>query len=238
RARHRTRGALRALLAFAPKTAHVVLASGAEQDVPFDAVHAGALLRVRPGETIPADGEIVEGDGVVDESMLTGEPLPVTRTPGDAVLGGTLNTSGSFVLCAKQTGANTLVARIVRMVGEAQRSRAPSQALADRISAWFVPAVVVTAAFTFLVWALVGPGPRIAGGLVAAIAVLIVACPCALGLATPIAVMVGTGRGAQMGVLVRDAEALENLAGADTLVLDKTGTLTEGKPRVNSVIAL
>jgi Cu+-exporting ATPase len=205
--------------------------------MPLAEVAPGDRLRVRPGEKVPVDGVVLEGSSAVEEALLTGEPLPVEKGPGSSVTGGTLNTSGSFVMEARRVGSETLLARIVRMVSEAQRSRAPIQRLADRISAWFVPAVVVVAIGTALAWGFLGPEPRWANGLVNAVAVLIVACPCALGLATPMSVMVGTGRGALAGVLVKNAEALERFEAVDTLVLDKTGTLTEGKPRLVSIVA-
>jgi P-type Cu+ transporter len=235
RARRRTGGAIRALLELAPKTARRIGANGTEQDVPLDAVVKRDELRVRPGEKVPVDGQVSQGASVVDESMVTGEPLPVEKRPGDRVTGGTLNQSGSFTMRAERVGAETLLAQIVHMVGEAQRSRAPIQQIADRVSAYFVPAVMITAALAFAGWALFGPEPRLAHALVSAVSVLIIACPCALGLATPMAIMVGVGRGARAGVLVRNAEALERLAKVDTLVIDKTGTLTEGKPQVGNV---
>ena len=237
RARSRTSGAIRALLRLAPRTARRVRADGSEEDVPLDAVQVGDLLRVRPGERVPVDGVVVEGASAVDESLLTGEPIPVEKTVGDRVTGGTVNGSGTCVMRAERVGSATLLARIVRMVAEAQRSRAPIQRLADTVSAWFVPAVVVVAVATAVAWALVGPPPRLAYALVNAVAVLIIACPCALGLATPMSVMVAVGRGATEGVLVKRAEALEVLEKVDTLVVDKTGTLTEGKPRLVSAIA-
>jgi Cu+-exporting ATPase len=237
RARAATGRAIRALLGLAPKTARRLEPEGQEHDVPLDAVVPGDRLRVRPGEKVPVDGVVAEGRSAVDESMMTGEPVPVEKAPGDAVIGGTLNGPGGFVMEARRVGADTLLARIVRMVAEAQRSRAPIQRLADRVSAWFVPAVVVVAVAAFFGWGLFGPEPRWAHGLVNAVAVLIVACPCALGLATPMSIMVGTGRGAQAGVLVRNAEALERFEAVDTLVVDKTGTLTEGRPRLVSVVA-
>jgi Cu+-exporting ATPase len=238
RARRRTRGAIRALLDLAPHTARRVRADGLEEDVPLEQVRVGDLLRVRPGEKVPVDGLVVEGASAVDESMLTGEAVPVEKTPGSKVTGATLNGTGSFLMRAERVGADTLLARIVQVVGEAQRSRAPIQRLADRISAWFVPAVLAVAAATFLVWATVGPQPRMAHAVVNAVAVLIIACPCALGLATPMSIMVGIGRGAASGVLIRNAEALEALEKVDTLVVDKTGTLTEGKPRLSAVHAV
>jgi P-type Cu+ transporter len=238
RARAATSGALRALLGLSPKTARRVRDEGGEEDVPLEHVQTGERLRVRPGEAVPVDGVVLEGASAVDESMLTGEPIPVEKHAGERVTGGTLNGSGTFLMRAERVGAETLLARIVAQVAEAQRSRAPVQALADRISAWFVPAVVLTAVLTALVWGFAGPEPRMAHALVNAVAVLIIACPCALGLATPMSIMVGIGRGAQLGVLVRDAEALERLEAVDTLVIDKTGTLTEGKPRLATVEAL
>ena len=234
RARQRTSGAIRELLHLAPQTAHVVSGSG-DRDVPLEQVKRGDLLRVRPGERVPVDGTVREGASAVDESMVTGEPLPVEKQAGDKVTGGTLNSSGSFVMVAERVGSETLLARIVKLVSEAQRSRAPMQRLADRVAGYFVPAVVTAAVLAFAGWVFFGPEPRFAHALVAAVSVLIIACPCALGLATPMSIMVAVGRGATAGVLVRNAEALETLARVDTLVLDKTGTLTEGKPRVASV---
>jgi P-type Cu+ transporter len=235
RARHATGGALRALLGLAPRTARRV-AHGRDEDVPLEAVRPGDRLRVRPGEKVPVDGAVVEGTSAVDESMVTGESIPVEKSPGSRVIGGTVNATGSFVMTAQRVGAETLLAQIVRMVAEAQRTRAPIQRLADTVSAWFVPAVVAAAALTFALWATRGPEPRLAYALVNAVAVLIIACPCALGLATPMSIMVATGRGARAGVLVRSAEALETLEKVDTLVVDKTGTLTEGKPRLAVVL--
>ncbi|MFI5058098.1 MAG: heavy metal translocating P-type ATPase [Candidatus Acidiferrales bacterium] len=235
RARQRTSSAIRALLNLAPQQAHSIANDGTERDVPLEHVKPGEKLRVRPGERVPVDGVIVEGASAVDESMVTGEPMPVEKAAGDNVTGGTLNTSGSFVMQAKRVGSETLLAQIVKLVSEAQRSRAPMQRLADKVSGYFVPAVVAAAVLTFLGWALLGPEPRLAHGLVNAVAVLIIACPCALGLATPMSIMVAVGRGALVGVLVRNAEALETLAKVDTLVVDKTGTLTEGKPQVVNV---
>jgi len=234
RARQRTSGAIRELLHLAPQTAHVV-ANGGDHDVPLDQVKRGDVLRVRPGERVPVDGNVREGASAVDESMVTGEPLPVEKQPGDSVTGGTLNSSGSFVMVAERVGSETLLARIVKLVSEAQRSRAPMQRLADKVAGYFVPGVVAAAILAFLGWALFGPEPRFAHALLAAVSVLIIACPCALGLATPMSIMVAVGRGATAGVLVRNAEALETLARVDTLVLDKTGTLTEGKPRVAGI---
>jgi len=235
RARSHTSAAIRGLLQLAPKTARLVTVGGTEQDVPIEQVMRGDRLRVRPGERVPVDGVVLDGASSVDESMLTGEPLPVEKHDGDRVSGGTLNGSGSFVMRAERVGAETLLAQIVRMVGEAQRSRAPIQQLADRVASYFVPAVVAAAVATFVIWAWIGPSPRLGYALVNAVAVLIIACPCALGLATPMSIMVAVGRGATAGVLIKNAEALEILEKVDTLVIDKTGTLTEGKPRVTSV---
>jgi Cu+-exporting ATPase len=237
RARSRTSTAIRNLLQLAPKTARRIGPEGTEHDVPLAHVHVGDRLRVRPGERIPVDGVILEGTTSVDESMLTGEPIPVEKEPGATVTGGTINGAGTVVMQAQRVGSATLLAQIVRMVTEAQRSRAPIQRLADQVSAWFVPTVIVVATVTFVVWAIVGPEPRLAYALVNAVAVLIIACPCALGLATPMSIMVGTGRGAELGVLIRDAESLEILERVTTLVVDKTGTLTEGKPRLTTVEA-
>ena len=237
RARSQTSSAIRSLLGLAPKTARIARANGVEEDIALGRVKPGDLLRVRPGETVPVDGEVMEGSGTVNESMVTGEPIPVEKVAGSNVTGGTINTAGSFLMRAERVGSDTLLARIVRMVGEAQRSRAPIQRIADLVAAYFVPAVILAAVITFIVWAFAGPEPRMAYALVNAVAVLIIACPCALGLATPMSVMVGTGRGATAGVLIRNAEALEILEKVDTLVIDKTGTLTEGKPRVVSVAA-
>ena len=235
RARDRTGAAIRHLLGLAPKTARLV--RGAEEiDVPLAEIAVGDLLRVRPGEKVPVDGVVVEGSASVDESMITGEPIPVEKGAGDRVVGATIAANGTFVMRADRIGAATLLAQIVRMVGDAQRTRAPIQRVADRIAEYFVPAVVLTSVLTFIAWSIWGPSPRYAVALVNAVAVLIIACPCALGLATPMAVMVGTGRGAAAGVLIRDAEALELLSRVDTLVVDKTGTLTEGRPRVATVV--
>jgi Cu+-exporting ATPase len=236
RARARTRGALEALLGLAPKTARRVEADGSERDVPLGDVKPRDILRVRPGEKVPTDGTVIEGRSSVDESMLTGEPIPVEKEPGSKVTGGTVNGTGSFLMRAERVGEATLLAQIVRMVGEAQRSRAPIQRVADRVASWFVPLVIAVAAVTFAVWMWGGPEPRLAHAIVAAVAVLIIACPCALGLATPMSIMVGTGRGASAGILVRNAEALELMAKVDVVVVDKTGTLTEGKPRVVTVL--
>jgi P-type Cu+ transporter len=237
RARSRTGAAIRALLDLSPKKARI-LRDGAERDIPLDQVKVGDRLRVRPGEKVPVDGVILEGTSAIDESMITGESLPVEKIVGSRVIGATMNGTGSFVMQAERVGSETLLAQIVRMVSQAQRSRAPIQRLADRVAAWFVPAVLAVAVLTFIVWSLVGPQPRLAHALVNAVAVLIIACPCALGLATPMAIMVGTGRGAHAGVLIKNAEALEILEKVDTLVVDKTGTLTEGKPSVEAVVAL
>jgi Cu+-exporting ATPase len=235
RARSRTGAAIRALLDLSPKMARV-LRDGREEDVPLEQVIPGDRLRVRPGEKIPVDGAVVEGTSGVDESMITGESIPVSKGPGSRVIGATVNGTGSLVMWAERVGSETLLAQIVRMVSQAQRSRAPIQRLADRVAGWFVPAVIAIAILTFAAWSFFGPEPRLAHALVNAVAVLIIACPCALGLATPIAIMVGTGRGAQAGVLIKNAEALELMEKVDTLVIDKTGTLTDGKPRVASVI--
>ena len=238
RARSQTSSALKALLGLAPKTARRLRDDGTEEDLSLDRVQPGDRLRVRPGEKVPVDGVVLEGLSAVDESMVTGEPIPVEKTPGSRVTGGTVNGTGGFVMRAERVGSDTLLAQIVRMVSDAQRSRAPIQRLADVVSSYFVPAVVLVAVLTFLVWGFYGPAPRLAYALVNAVAVLIIACPCALGLATPMSIMVGTGRGALAGVLVKHAEALEVLEQVDTLVVDKTGTLTEGKPRLLSVVAL
>jgi Cu+-exporting ATPase len=235
RAREKTGGAIRALLDLAPKTALRVLSGGKTETVPLAEVVVGDILRVRPGDKIPIDGTVIEGKSAVDESMLTGEPIPVEKDAGDRVTGGTLNGSGSFDMRVDRTGAATTLAQVVEMVASAQRSRAPIQALADTVSGYFVPAVIAVAVIAFIAWYLVGPAPQLAYALVAAVTVLIVACPCALGLATPISIMVATGRGAEAGVLVRNAAALERLAKVDTLVIDKTGTLTEGKPALTGV---
>jgi Cu+-exporting ATPase len=237
RARSRTGAAIRALLNLSPDTARI-LRDGTERDIPLDQVKAGDRLRVRPGEKIPVDGVVLEGMSSVDESMITGESIPVLKEPGSRVIGATVNATGSFIMQAEHVGKETLLARIVQMVSQAQRSRAPIQRLADRVAAWFVPAVIGIAAVTFIVWSFFGPEPRLGHALVNAVAVLIIACPCALGLATPMAIMVGTGRGARAGVLIKNAEALEILEKVNTLVFDKTGTLTEGKPTVESVIAV
>lgn len=231
RARSRTGAAIRALLDLSPPTARV-LRNGKEEDIPLDQVYIGDRLRVRPGEKIPVDGVVLEGRSSVDESMITGESVPVEKADGARVIGATVNGSGSFIMRAERVGSETLLAKIVRMVSQAQRSRAPIQRLADKVAGWFVPAVIAIAVITFVAWSIFGPEPRLAHAIVNAVAVLIIACPCALGLATPMAIMVGTGRGAHAGVLIKNAEALETLEKVDTLVIDKTGTLTEGKPRV------
>jgi len=235
RARSQTSSALRALLGLAPKTAKVIGENGVEEDLPLDQVTVGLKLRVRPGESVPVDGVVVEGNSSVDESMITGESIPVEKDAGAKVTGGTVNGTGSFVMKAGRVGSDTVLAHIVRLVGEAQRTRAPIQRLADVVASYFVPVVIAIAAITFAVWAIYGPEPRFAHALVNAVAVLIIACPCALGLATPMSIMVGTGRGATAGVLIHNAEALEILQKVDTLVIDKTGTLTEGKPRLTTV---
>ncbi len=237
-ARGRTSAAIRQLLELAPRTARRIRNDGTDEDVPLDALQVGDRLRVRPGEKIPVDGRVLEGVSSVDESMLTGEPLPVDKAPGTRVVGATLNQTGALVISAERVGADSLLAQIVDLVAQAQRTRAPLQRLADRVSAWFVPAVVAIAVLTFAVWWVVGPEPRFAYALVNAVAVLIIACPCALGLATPVSIMVASGRGAQMGVLFRDARAIEALREIDTLVVDKTGTLTEGRPALEKIIAL
>jgi P-type Cu+ transporter len=237
RARARTGGAIRALLHLAPKQARRIGTDGSEADVPLEAVVSGDRLRVRPGESVPADGEVLEGSSAVDESMMTGEPVPVSKAAGSKVIGGTMNQSGSFIMRAEKVGRETMLAKIVQMVAEAQRSRAPIQRLADRVSGWFVPLVIATAIAAFAAWAVWGPEPRLTFGLIAAVSVLIIACPCALGLATPMAIMVGAGRGAQSGVLIKNAEALERFASIDTIVLDKTGTLTQGKPKLATLLA-
>jgi Cu+-exporting ATPase len=235
RARRSTSGAIKALLGLAAKTARLVRPDGAEVDIPLEQVQIGNTLRVRPGEKVPVDGTVLEGRSSVDESMLTGEPIPVEKTEGDKVIGATLNQTGSLLISAEKVGSDTMLAQIVHMVSEAQRSRAPIQRLADLVAAYFVPTVVAIAAVTFIIWSIWGPEPAMAYALINAVAVLIIACPCALGLATPMSVMVGVGRGAQAGVLIRDAESLEVLEKITTLVVDKTGTLTEGKPKLMTV---
>lgn len=237
KAREQTGGAIRALLELAPKTARRISEQG-EEDVPLENIHVGDLLRVRPGEKIPLDGVVTEGRSAVDESMVTGESMPVKKEPDSKVIGGTMNQTGSFVMKAERVGKDTMLSQIVHMVAEAQRSRAPIQRLADIVSAWFVPTVILVALLAFIVWALIGPEPPLSYALVAAVSVLIIACPCALGLATPMSIMVGVGKGAQAGVLIKNAEALEHMEKVDTLVIDKTGTLTEGKPTVTQIVAV
>jgi Cu+-exporting ATPase len=237
RARAQTSGAIKALLGLAPKTARRINPDGAEEDVAIDVIGVGDKLRVRPGEKVPVDGSLIEGRATIDESMVTGESMPVTKEAGGKLIGGTLNATGSFIMAAEKVGRDTMLARIVQMVADAQRSRAPIQRLADRVSGWFVPLVLAIALLAFAAWSIWGPEPRFAYGLVAAVAVLIIACPCALGLATPMSIMVGVGRGAQAGVLIKNAEALERMERIDTLVVDKTGTLTEGRPAVTSIIS-
>ena len=235
RARERTSGAIRALLDLTPKTARRVNSDGSEEDIGLELVEVGDLLRVRPGERVPVDGEVVEGRSAIDESMVTGESMPVTKAVGAPVIGGTMNQTGTFVMRAEKVGRDTVLARIVQMVAQAQRSRAPIQRLADQVSAWFVPLVIAVAVLAFVAWSIWGPEPRFTFALIAAVSVLIIACPCALGLATPMSVMVGVGRGAQSGVLIKNAEALERMEKVDTIVIDKTGTLTEGKPKVTAI---
>src|SRR5882724_8119743 len=237
RARAATSGAIKALLELAPKTARLIDEDGADHEVPIDSLKVGVKLRVRPGEKVPVDGVILEGRSNLDESLVTGESMPVTKETGAKVIAGTFNQSGSFVMRAEKVGRDTLLSQIVKMVADAQRSRAPIQRLADQVAGWFVPAVIVIAVIAFAAWSLFGPEPRMAYGLVAAVSVLIIACPCALGLATPMSIMVGVGRGAQAGVLIRNAEALERMEKVNTLVVDKTGTLTEGRPKVVSIVA-
>ncbi|MGZ2487135.1 Cu+-exporting ATPase [Rhizobium pisi] len=238
KARERTGSAIRALLDLAPKTARRIDADGSESDVPVDEIQTGDRLRVRPGERVPVDGSVLEGQSTIDESMISGEPLPIEKSKGDGLTGGTINKNGTLVMAAEKVGADTVLSRIVDMVAKAQRSRAPIQGVVDRVSAFFVPAVVVVAILAFLAWAAIGPEPRMANALLAAVAVLIIACPCALGLATPMSIMIATGRGAREGVLIKDGEALERFSKVDTLIVDKTGTLTEGKPRLTDVVAL
>ncbi len=238
RARGQTSSAIRALLDLSPKMARVVEADGRERDLPLDQVAVGQLLRVRPGEKVPVDGVVLEGRTVADESLITGESLPVEKNPGDRVIGASVNGNGSILMRAERVGSETVLAQIVRLVGEAQRSRAPIQRLADKVSAIFVPAVVGVSLITFIAWLAFGPAPALPHALVNAVAVLIIACPCALGLATPMAIMVGTGRGARAGVLIKNAEALEAMERVDTVVIDKTGTLTEGRPTLESVVSL
>ncbi len=237
KAREQTGGAIRALLDLAPKTARRVNKNGEDEDVPLEQIHVGDLLRVRPGEKVPLDGIVTEGKSAVDESMVTGESMPVKKEPGGKVIGATMNQTGSFVMKAERVGKDTMLSQIVQMVADAQRSRAPIQRLADIVSGWFVPAVIAVAAIAFIVWIFFGPTPAFSYGLIAAVSVLIIACPCALGLATPMSIMVGVGKGAQAGVLIKNAEALERMEKIDTLVIDKTGTLTEGKPTVTKIVA-
>ncbi|MER8724554.1 heavy metal translocating P-type ATPase [Mesorhizobium sp. M1027] len=238
RAREKTGSAIRALLDLAPKTARLIGADGSENDVPLDTIKAGDRLRIRPGDAVPVDGIVLEGRSSIDESMITGEPLPVEKTEGDDLTGGTLNKNGSLVMRAEKIGAETTLARIVELVAKAQRSRAPIQGLADRVSFYFVPAVVLVAIIAFVAWAVIGPQPSLVFAVVAAVSVLIIACPCALGLATPMSIMTATGRGAHAGVLIKEAAALERFASVDTLIVDKTGTLTEGRPRLTDVVAV
>ncbi|RYZ29833.1 MAG: heavy metal translocating P-type ATPase, partial [Propionibacteriaceae bacterium] len=235
RAREQTSGAIRALLDLTPKTAHRLDGDGTEEEVSLDAVQIGDRLRVRPGEKVPVDGIVEDGRSAVDEALVTGESMPVTKAEGATVIGGTLNQTGSLVVRADRVGRDTMLARIVQMVADAQRSRAPIQRMADRVAAWFVPAVILVAVLAAIIWATVGPEPRLAHALIVAVAVLIIACPCALGLATPMSIMVGVGRGAGLGVLIKNAEALERMEKVDTLVVDKTGTLTEGRPSVTHI---
>src|SRR5262249_16834970 len=235
KARSSTSAAIKALLGLAPKTARRIEEDGREYDVPLDQVEVGDRLRVRPGEKVPVDGVVIEGTTAIDEAMVTGEPIPVEKRKGDQVIGATLNGTGSFVMEAKRVGSETLLAQIVQMVSEAQRSRAPIQKIADIVSGYFVPIVILISVLTFIVWATFGPEPRMAYAVINAVAVLIIACPCALGLATPMSIMVATGKGAQAGVLFKNAEAIEVLREIDTLVVDKTGTLTEGKPRLVTI---
>ncbi len=237
RAREQTSGAIKALLDLTPKTAHRLAADGTETEIGLDEVQLGDRLRVRPGEKMPVDGTVATGRSSVDESLVTGESMPVTKTDGDTVIGGTLNQTGALVVTAEKVGRDTMLARIVQMVAEAQRSRAPIQRMADRVAGWFVPAVLAVAVVAFIVWATLGPDPRLAHALIVAVAVVIIACPCALGLATPVSIMVGVGRGAGLGVLIKNAEALEVMEKVNTLVVDKTGTLTEGKPSVTAIVA-
>ena len=237
RAREQTSGAIRALLDLTPKTARRLSADGGEEEVALDRVQTGDRLRVRPGEQVPVDGIVIDGRSAMDESMVTGESMPVTKTEGDTVIGGTVNRTGSLVVRADKVGRDTMLARIVQMVADAQRSRAPIQRMADRVAAWFVPTVIVVAVIAAIIWGLVGPEPRGAHALVVAVAVLIIACPCALGLATPVSIMVGVGRGARLGVLIKNAEALERMEKVNTLVVDKTGTLTEGRPTVTHIVS-
>jgi Cu+-exporting ATPase len=236
RARESTSGAIRALLDLAPKTARLIRDDGTEEEVQLDTVQVGDRLRVRPGEKVPVDGEVLEGRSAVDESMVTGESMPVTKEIGSKAIGGTMNQSGALVIEAKKVGRDTMLSQIVQLVAEAQRSRAPIQRLADQVSGWFVPAVILVAIIAFIAWSIWGPEPRMSFGLIAAVSVLIIACPCALGLATPMSIMVGVGRGAQAGVLIKNAEALEHMEKVNTIIVDKTGTLTEGRPAVTAIV--
>jgi Cu+-exporting ATPase len=236
KAREGTSGAIRALLDLAPKTARRIRGDGTEEEVSLDLVQVGDRLRVRPGEKVPVDGAVLEGRSAVDESMVTGESMPVTKEAGATAIGGTMNRSGALVIEARKVGRDTMLAQIVQLVAEAQRSRAPIQRLADQVSGWFVPAVILVAVLAFVAWSVWGPAPRFSFGLIAAVSVLIIACPCALGLATPMSIMVGVGRGAQAGVLIKNAEALEHMEKVDTIVVDKTGTLTEGRPAVTAIV--
>jgi len=236
KARSQTSAAIKSLLGLAPKTARRIKADGSEEDVPLNHVHVGDKLRIRPGEKVPVDGKVVEGSSAVDESMITGEPMPVTKRVGDAVIGATLNTSGALVMLSEKIGSATMLAQIVQMVAQAQRSRAPMQRMADVVAGYFVVTVVAIAVLTFFAWGFFGPEPRWVFGLINAVSVLIIACPCALGLATPMSIMVATGRGATQGVLFRDAAAIENLRKVDTLLIDKTGTLTEGRPAFDRAV--
>ncbi len=238
KARSQTGAAIKALLGLAPKTARKIMADGTERDIPMEHVSKGDRLRIRPGEKVPVDGVVLEGNSAVDESMITGEPVPVSKAPGDKLVGGTVNGTGSIIMQAEKVGSETLLARIVNMVAEAQRSRAPIQNLADRVAGYFVPAVIAVSIVAFIVWITMGPEPRLAHAVIAAVSVLIIACPCALGLATPMSIMVATGRGATMGILFRNAEAIEQMRKVDTLVVDKTGTLTEGKPKITGIDTL
>ncbi len=236
RARRRTSGAIRELLSLAPPTA-IVVRDGEETEVPLEQVHANETLRVRPGDKIPVDGTITDGKSAIDESMITGEPMPVSKVVGDSVIGGTVNQTGSFLFRAERVGRDTMLSQIVDMVANAQRSRAPIQRVVDQVAGWFVPVVIAISIITFVVWAIFGPSPQLANALINAVAVLIIACPCALGLATPMSIMVGVGRGAKEGILIKNAEVLENMKKVDTLIVDKTGTLTEGKPKLTKTIA-
>ncbi len=235
RARSRTNEAIKLLLGLAPNTARIVYPDGTEMDVPMESIMPGDILRVRPGDKVPVDGVVIDGNSAVDESMVTGEPIPIEKMKGESLIGATVNGTGSLLMRAEKVGSDTLLAQIVRMVSEAQRSRAPIQKLADIVAGYFVPVVVIIAVITLIVWGFYGPEPRLAHAIINAVAVLIIACPCALGLATPVSIMVGTGKGATLGVLIKNAEALEIMEKVDTLVVDKTGTLTEGRPKLISV---